>query len=351
MLSLSIFMDNTQLLLLITVLVFLSTLFIVGWLKVMVLRWAMMDMPNQRSLHSSPIPKGGGVVFVIVLSMALLVFSLLWPEQLTLFLVVAIAVTSVSYLGWLDDRYDISPHVRLTVQFSIAGVIVYLLGPFKVIQFGDVVIGATLLLTIVSLFWLVWLINLYNFMDGIDGIATGQAVIAATTLSFWFVYSGDVGFGLICLLVSTIGLGFLVWNWSPARIFLGDVGSTALGIFFGLSALVGVNQYHIPIGAFILLLGVFLGDATFTLLRRLLKGENLAKAHRSHLYQRLVEMGYSHGQVTAGVMGICIFMAVAATMVAMNLSPLWLWYMLGGLVLLGGFLTVLVKEKARSRSQ
>lgn len=316
----------------------------------MVLKWSMVDTPNRRSLHSTPTPKGGGVVFAIVLPVSLLALSLFRHEHVSLFLVVAIAVISITYLGWLDDRHDISPTVRLAVQFSVAGIVIYLLGPFRVIQFGGVSIETTLMLVVVSLFWLVWMINLYNFMDGIDGIATGQAIIAGATLNLWFVYNGDIEFGSICLIVASIGLGFLVWNWSPARIFLGDAGSTALGIFFGLCALVGVNQHHIPIGAFVLLFGVFLGDATFTLLMRLLRGENIAMAHRSHLYQRLAGMGYSHGQVAASVMVICLFMAVMATMVAVDLNPIWVWYMLGGLALLGSFMVIWVKEIAYSRS-
>ena len=316
----------------------------------MIVKWAMVDIPNRRSLHYTPTPKGGGVVFAIILSVTLFVLSLFRPEQLSLFLVVAIAVTPISYLGWLDDRYDISPSVRLTVQFVIASIIIYLVGPFNVIQPEFMAIEIELVLVVMSLLWLVWMINLFNFMDGIDGIVTGQTIIAAVTLNFWFIYYGDIEFGFIYLIVISTGLGFLVWNWSPARIFLGDVGSTSLGMFFGLCAMVGVNQYHIPMGAFVLLFGVFMGDATFTLLRRLLKGENLTQAHRSHLYQRLVEMGYSHGQVSAGVLIVCLFMAVMATMVAVELSPLWAWYVLGGLVLSGSVMVVLAKENAQSRS-
>ncbi len=317
---------------------------ITGWIKKLALDQSILDIPNKRSSHKLSTPKGGGVVFAIVLSVVLLVLSLFRHEQLPFFLVVSIAVISISYLGWLDDRYDISPCARLPLQFGLAGLIIYLFGPFKVIQFGVMSIDATLFLVVVSLFWLVWMINLYNFMDGIDGLATGQAIIAAVTLDLWFIYSGGIEFGLICLVVASIGLGFLVWNWFPARIFLGDVGSTTLGMFFGFCTLVGVNQYNMPTDAFVLLFGVFLGDATFTLMRRLLKGENIAKAHRSHLYQRAVKLGYSHGQVAASVMILCIFMAVMATMVVVGLSPLWLWYLLGGLALLGSAMVILAKE-------
>jgi Fuc2NAc and GlcNAc transferase len=175
---------------------------------------------------------------------------------------------------------------------------------------------------------IVWLINLYNFMDGIDGIAGGNAVVVALFGGLLAMRAGDLELGVVIMLVAGASMGFLVWNWPPARIFMGDVGSGFLGYLFGVIAL--VSQRHGPTGAavWLLLLGVFVFDSTVTLARRVLRREQWYAAHRSHAYQRLVQSGRTHRQVTAAVLLSDCGLGLAALAVALGRAPV-LWVVLG----------------------
>jgi Fuc2NAc and GlcNAc transferase len=162
---------------------------------------------------------------------------------------------------------------------------------------------------------IVWAINLYNFMDGIDGLAAGEAasVGVAAAVLLWLV--GAPGLGALSLLLAAAAGGFLVWNWHPARIFMGDVGSAALGYAFGALAAASERAGAIPAVVWLLLLGVFFGDATLTVVRRLLRREPIFRAHRSHAYQRAPQAGLSHARVTATVLllnGVLALLAAAA---------------------------------------
>lgn len=158
----------------------------------------------------------------------------------------------------------------------------------------------------------VWLINLYNFMDGIDGLAGGQAVVASLGGGALLYAAGLTAMSELTWTLAAVVVGFLVWNWAPAKIFMGDVASAFLGYIFAVLAISSEAQGGPPILIWSLLLGVFIVDATATLLRRIRQGEQWHEAHRSHAYQLATQMGYSHGQVTSSAMGIMACLAALA---------------------------------------
>jgi Fuc2NAc and GlcNAc transferase len=226
-----------------------------------------------------------------------------------------LATLAFGILGWQDDKYDLSASVRFLVQILIASLsTVWLLWnlPGWSLSFAGIVI---LLLTIL---WIVWMANLYNFMDGIDGISAVESIILGVTTSYWFAMSGSISIATICIAVAGAAVGFLRWNWSPAKIFMGDVGSLALGAFFAILAIIGTTSQDIPFSAFLILYAVYLADSGVTLLSRIFKREKWWQAHRSHFYQRAVQSGFSHSQVSLAVMVINVIFSVLASLLILG---------------------------------
>ena len=264
-------------------------------------RKALLDMPNERSSHKVPVPRLGGAAFVPILLIGLV--ALWWSAALPLvsraaYLAGAIALFTVSLV---DDFYRLSTTNRFIVQFAVAGAIVgatLTAQPVGVIGVVEVFIAGILIIGVVGL------LNVYNFMDGIDGIAGVQGVVAGLA---WWGCARDMGApasAALGLALAAGTLGFLTLNWPPAKIFMGDAGSTVLGFTFAVLPLLVWVETKPPIGFFslmvvgLLLVWPFCADGAFTILRRLRKRENILKAHRSHLYQRLVIAGLPHRSVT-----------------------------------------------------
>lgn len=290
----------------------------------------LLDRPNERSSHQKPTPKGGGIAIVVPLMLACLWFAVERPELL---LLVGLLVV-LTVLGWFDDHHELAVRPRLAIQFSVCLVAILIWGAVKEVDFGPLHLNWAVLMWPLTLLFMVWFINLYNFMDGIDGIAGVESLTGGLTLAVWFRLSGQVELSLICLTVAGATLGFLFYNWSPAKIFLGDTGSVTLGGFFVIMGLIGANEAGISVLAFMLLFGVFIFDATVTLARRWWRGEKLSQAHRSHFYQHAVQKGYTHAQVSTSVLALNIILAMLASLVFTQHSFQLLWF-LTGLVLLG----------------
>jgi UDP-N-acetylmuramyl pentapeptide phosphotransferase/UDP-N-acetylglucosamine-1-phosphate transferase len=284
-----------------------TAFFFVEGLRRWALRKQVLDVPNERSSHSQPTPRGGGLAIVVI---ALTGVWALYPflrAQLSaeILLVYSVGAVAVAFIGWMDDLRPLTWRVRMGVHVLIAVAALYFIGWWRILELpylGAVDFGWFGLL--LSFLWIVGLINAYNFMDGIDGLAGGQAVAAGCG---WFVLGWLSGAPLLAFLglaVASGSLGFLAHNWPPARIFMGDVGSTFLGFTFALLPLMALGQVeHAPLWG-VLLVWPFVFDAAFTFLRRLSKGENVFAAHRSHLYQRLVIAGLSHQRVTVLYLGL-----------------------------------------------
>ena len=260
-------------------------------------RRQIMDHPNERSSHSMPTPRGGGLAIVLIVMGAGG-----WSASeagLDRSLVYLISGAVIAWLGWRDDVHSLSPRVRFTVQGLVAAVSIYGLGYFKFVTiplFGELYLGWVGIL--ITFLWIVGLTNAYNFMDGIDGIAGGVALAAALG---WMMLAFNMQNGFVfwvSLAVAAGSLGFLFHNWSPAKIFMGDVASTFLGYTFAVLPLLSADQGGDALMLGTLLMWTFIMDAGVTFIRRAFKREQLFSAHRTHLYQRLVIGGYKHATIS-----------------------------------------------------
>jgi Fuc2NAc and GlcNAc transferase len=280
---------------------------VLSWAGALALsRWAerlsLIDVPNKRSSHSRPIPRGGGAAFVAASTALTLLASLLSPgilpagsfPLLSASLVVALA-------GLADDRWQLPAGIRLMVQLGAA---VYVVEHGVVVPHVGIPGGGLLPLGRMAaplcVLWLVASTNAYNFMDGIDGLVAGQSVVIGLVLCWMSDVAGAVGLALAIGLLAGAIFGFLLCNWPPARIFMGDVGSGYLGFVFAGWAIIGARpgEAFVPLGAWLIAGAPLLFDAAFTLIFRALHGERIYEPHRKHLYQRLIRLGWSHRQVT-----------------------------------------------------
>lgn len=281
--------------------VFASTYILTALLRRYALSKSLIDIPNDRSSHSIPTPRGGGVAIVVSFLAALCLLFVGGLIPVDLFLSGVGAGTLVAIIGFMDDHGHIAARWRLLGHFAAAAWALYWLGGLPPVHtFGQVInLGWTG--SVLAAFYLVWMLNLYNFMDGIDGIAGIQAVTVC--LGGCVLYGLGANDYLIwpsLLLAASVG-GFLVWNFPSARIFMGDAGSGFLGLILGILTLQAAwVSFDLFWGALILL-GVFIVDATFTLLRRLLRGEKVYEAHRSHAYQFASRQYGKHWPVTVMV--------------------------------------------------
>jgi UDP-N-acetylmuramyl pentapeptide phosphotransferase/UDP-N-acetylglucosamine-1-phosphate transferase len=262
-------------------------------------RWLVaLDHPNERSLHDTPTPRTGGLA--IVASFALAQLPVLWLYGVSWGgFAVAVAVAMVLVVSLADDLRDMSVTVRLSVQAGAAVVLIVFDFSLRdaVLPGGQwslsPLIGATF-----SLLMMLWLTNLYNFMDGIDGLAGGMGVIGFAALGVLGAQAGDFGFFVVCAAISAACGGFLVFNYPPARIFMGDAGSSVLGLLAAALSLKADRDGLFPLWLSVLVFSPFIVDATVTLIRRALQREVIWQAHRSHFYQRLVGLGLSHQRTT-----------------------------------------------------
>ncbi len=273
---------------------------------------ALVDHPNARSSHSRPTPRGGGLAVAAIILGGTAALTLAgWTDAAT-----GIAVggggLAVAIVGWLDDHGSLSPLVRAGVHLLAASWAVAWLGGLTLLRVGPEAIALGPAGTLLGVVALAWAVNLYNFMDGIDGLAAGQAVVVAALGGSCLLRDGATGLGLIAALTLGASAGFLAWNWSPARIFMGDVGSGLLGFVFGALALGSEHRGSLPALGWLLLLGTFVLDATLTLLRRMLAGERWFEAHRTHAYQRAVQSGWSHRRVTSVMLLLTAGLALPA---------------------------------------
>jgi len=261
----------------------------------------VMDVPNERSSHSLPTPRMGGVPMVAAATLGFggWVFlasgggSFQWELPYTFLFALVMFL-----LGFYDDLRDLSPLFRFMVQIISALVLLIFLVPLlpDVPLWKWVLPGWAWVLP--GAFWVVWMLNLYNFMDGIDGLAGGEAAVASSFFFLVFAFYGQSGWAVVNLVVAAASMGFLVHNWPPARTFMGDGGSAFLGAFYGMQSVVAHVATPVPFPVLVLPFANFILDTTTTLVRRMYLGEKWSQAHRSHYYQRMTKLGWSHRKVT-----------------------------------------------------
>lgn len=296
------------------------SLLLTGALRRYALARSLMDIPNARSSHSVPTPRGGGVAIVLSFLAALpllaIVDVLAWPLMWALLG----AGVWIAVVGFLDDHGHVAARWRLLAHFIGAGWALGWLGglPPLVIFGFDLELGW--LGYVLAALYLVWLLNLYNFMDGIDGIASVEAICVCLGGALLYLLLGEGAAALPPLLLAVAVAGFLFWNFPPARIFMGDAGSGFLGIALGVLSLQAAWVAPQLLWSWLILLGVFIVDATWTLFRRLLRGDRVYEAHRSHAYQYASRQFGKHLPVTLAVAALNLFW----------LLPIALWVGLGG---------------------
>ncbi len=279
----------------------LVSLALTALLRQYALRRSIIDIPNARSSHTVPTPRGGGVAIVLTFALALV-----WLACVQLITVAESAALLgagllIAIIGFMDDHGHIAARWRLLGHFPAAiWTLSWMHGLPAITAFG-VVFDLGWVGHVLAVFYLVWMLNLYNFMDGIDGLASLQAICACLGLTLIYFLSGQLSMMWAPLLLSVSVAGFLYWNFPPARIFMGDAGSGFLGIILGglsIQAAWAGSEFFF---AWLIMLGVFIVDATFTLIRRLARGDKVYEAHRSHAYQFASRQYGRHLPVTLAV--------------------------------------------------
>lgn len=287
-----------------TLIALLSALALTGILRQYALKKNMIDVPNSRSSHKIPTPRGGGVAIVVSFCAlaAVLGFSAEGWEISVLSITLSGGV--VAAVGFLDDHGHIAARWRLLGHFTAAFMALLLLPTLPVIQlFGwdmELLYVAYLFFSL----YLVWMLNLYNFMDGIDGLASVEAICVCCGAAIVYTALGLNSLVWLPLLLAGAVAGFLFWNFPPARIFMGDAGSGFLGIALGVLSIQGALESPQLLWVWLILLGCFIVDATVTLIRRLLTGAKVYEAHRSHAYQHAALHMGGHKIVTVSVAAI-----------------------------------------------
>jgi len=259
----------------------------------------ILDIPNERSSHTLPTPRGGGVVFVALFLAVILLCPFFFPRETSLWLALSGGGLAVAAVGWIDDRKNLPAWQRLGVHSLSVLWALYHLGGMPSLSLGFASLPLGYIGHILAFIGGVWMINLYNFMDGIDGLAAGEAVLVAMAGAF-LTKGSPISFALFALAASV--LGFLIWNWSPAKVFMGDAGSGFLGFAFFCFALYTENTNILPLLTWAVLVSVFAVDATLTLVMRARQRKRLSEAHRDHLYQQFIKAGYHHAAVTGAVL-------------------------------------------------
>lgn len=288
--------------------VIVAVSFLTTWLlRRYALARSIIDIPNARSSHTVPTPRGGGVAIVLSFLLALPLLALAdflpWP---TMWAMLG-AGTTIAVLGFLDDHGHIAARWRLLGHFAASVWALYWLGGLPALTFFGLKLELAWLGHVLAAFYLVWMLNLYNFMDGIDGIASVEAICACLGACLLYWLAGFDSLIVTPLVLAMSVAGFLYWNFPPARIFMGDAGSGFLGIILGLMSLQAAWASPKLLWVWLILLGVFIVDATVTLIRRLLRGDKVYEAHRSHAYQFASRHYGRHLPVTLAVAAINLF--------------------------------------------
>lgn len=265
---------------------------------------SLIDIPNARSSHSIPTPRGGGVAIVIVFLIGLFCAPLVSDAPWGWVIALGGSGLLVAVVGFLDDHGHIAARWRLVAHFSAAAWALFWLDGSLVLQLPGLALDVAWVVYVLAAFFLVWLLNLYNFMDGIDGIASVEAITTCLGGAFIYWLLGQYEQIPLLLMLAAAVAGFLFWNFPPARIFMGDAGSGFLGLILGVLTVMAAMVEPQLLWSWLILLGVFVLDATWTLIRRLVRGDKVYEAHRSHAYQSASRELGGHLPVTLAVLAI-----------------------------------------------
>jgi Fuc2NAc and GlcNAc transferase len=287
-------------LLLLVALIFSSIL--AGLIRRYALSRNLMDVPNSRSSHSTPTPRGGGIAFIIPFILLVLILSLMGDLSRPMAWSFLGGGIWISLIGFWDDHAHIAARWRLLAHFIGAAWVLFWLGGFPPLEILGFRVDLGWFGNVLAAVYVVWLLNLYNFMDGIDCIASIETItvcLAAALLTSFLTLTQSVW--LLPMILAFSVAGFLFWNIPPAKIFMGDVGSSFLGLILGVLSIQVAWEFPQMFWVWMILLGVFIVDATLTLFCRIIKGAKIYEAHRSHAYQVAARYYHSHKVVSLAV--------------------------------------------------
>ncbi|MBS1212256.1 MAG: uncharacterized protein H6R26_872 [Proteobacteria bacterium] len=288
----------------------------------------LLDTPNARSSHVSPTPRGGGMA--IVAAFALGLAAAVWLNAADA--AIALPLLSgllVAAIGFWDDHGHVPARWRMLAHLVAAGAALYLVGGLTTLSVNGQNIALGWVGNLIGVVFIAWMLNLVNFMDGIDGIAGSEVLFVsagAAALSWWF--RPDAPVYLVYALLAVAAGGFLVWNWPPAKIFMGDVGSGFLGFMLGAFALVSATRGGLSLVVWLILAGVFIVDASYTLLFRMAAGQRWYDAHRTHAYQKATAVLAGHKRVTQAVLLIDLFWLLPLASAAATWPAVEVWLLI-----------------------
>ncbi len=283
---------------------FIASVLITWIVRMLALRANVIDNPNERSSHTVPTPRGGGLAFVAIWFIGMTIEFIANNVEQDLYFAMLSGLLIVA-VGVVDDIRNVSAKMRLAIQILASAAALYFLGGFQRLDFGFYVFENVYRLTPIALIGFVWFINLFNFLDGIDGYVGIETV-------FIFLFIAVMFQDVYALLLSVAVAGFLVWNWQPAKIFMGDVGSTLIGFNVAICMTYYSNSEQLSVFIFLIITSAFWFDATYTLIKRWRNKENLGEAHCKHAYQRLTQSGFSHQKTSILLLIVNIILGIFA---------------------------------------
>jgi Fuc2NAc and GlcNAc transferase len=295
----------------------------------------LVAIPNERSLHRKVTPQGGGAIIALIFLAFILFLRLSDSIKNAEFIALFGGGLIMSVTGFLDDILEIKAGVRFLIQFLVVGWGLYWLGGIPHHPFLDAVSGLYTLANAVAAVALVWFINSFNFMDGIDGLATSGAIFFSISVGGYFLWKGIEPYGFLLIVLAASSLAFLLFNWPPAKMFLGDAGSNFFGCIFGMLILITVKNETLSIWTWLIILAYFITDTTTTTVLRIFLVKGWYRTHRSHAYQNLARVLNNHKFVTCLIMGINFFYLLPLAYLSVVYRPY------GGLIFLAGVMPIL----------
>ncbi len=283
-------------------------------------RLHILDHPNERSLHTNPVPRSGGVALMAgMLSGAILIY--VNDPQAMDSIILFFTALPICVVSFIDDRYQLNPTIRLLTHVLVATILITTSYRLDRIQLPGLVWEIPVWIAIpLTLLFIVWMINLYNFMDGMDGFAGGMAFIGFACFAVMGWHAHNFLFSNASLLITAASAGFLWFNFPPARIFMGDTGSSALGFLVAGFTLWGSQVNIFPVWVAMLVFSPFIVDATVTLVRRLFQGEKIWLPHKTHYYQKLVQIGWEQKKTVLAEYTLMLACSVSA-LLTLNAPP------------------------------
>lgn len=289
---------------------------------------ALIDLPNIRSSHHKPTPRGGGAAVVITLLAAVLIAFARGTLSLDVCMALMGGGAAIALIGFLDDRRAQSAKLRIVIHVAAAAWALAWIGGLPALQVGASTVSLGWLGYGLGVLAIVWVLNLFNFMDGIDGIAGSEAAFIAIAAVLLACTGSQSGLAFVTIVLGAACLGFLAWNWPPAKIFMGDVGSGFIGYTIAVLAVAAARDNPIAIWVWLILGAVFFVDATVTFFRRIVRREHVYVAHRNHAYQKLARRWQSHRRVTCVVLSINLLWILPCAWIASRYPHLAAWMLL-----------------------